>query len=392
MVRNIKKIIIFFLEKKYFFFFPRKKKYILISTAGEIYFKKIFKKNFYVIDINKSINIFILLSSSFECIKRRNFDPYYEEFIKIINPKIVFCFAHNYMQFFRLKKNKNIKYIMIQNGTNAGNNQYSIHRNFAKDTKYICDYFFYFNDLDLKLFKSVVTSKYIKIGSFLSNSIKKKKKKIKNSICFISTFRNLKENKYTSEGSVGRDISFNEFYKPEKILLKFLFDYCNKKKLELKIIGSTLKNGHKKEKLFYNNFLPNNKWIFLPKYNFKSSYHNVDENNVSCFIDSTLGYESLARGNLVAAFSFRGSYLNLPGFNFCRGKVKNYGLFWCARFNKKKFTKILNYLIVKKNTVYRSNKNFISKYIADYDPGNKIFFKILRRYDKDIKKSTFYFN
>jgi surface carbohydrate biosynthesis protein len=333
----------------------------------------------------------ILLSSLFECIKRKNFDPYYEEFIKRINPKFVFCFAHNYMQFFRLKKNKQIKYIMIQNGSNVGNNQFLIHRNFSKDIEYKCDYFFCFNDLDLRLFKSVVVSKYIKIGSFLSNSIKKKIKKYKNSICFISTFRNVKENKYTKEGLAGRDILFDEYYSPDKILLKFLINYCKKKKLCLKIIGSTLKDGHKKEKLFYNNLLGNSKWIFLPKHNFKSSYKNVDENSISCFIDTFLGYESLARGNLVAAFSFRGSHLNIPGFNFLGEKVKNYGLFWCNKFSIKKFTEILNYLIRKKNTFSSLNKNFISKYVANYDPGNKIFFKVLKRYDKDINKRSIYF-
>jgi surface carbohydrate biosynthesis protein len=391
MVQNLKKILNFFLKKNYFFVLPTKKKYILITSAGEIYFKKIFKKNLYTIDINKSINIRILLSSFFECIKRKNFDPYYEEFIKRIDPKFVLCFAHNYMQFFRLKKNKRIKYIMIQNGLNVGNNQFLIHRSFSKDIEYKCDYFFCFNDLDLRLFKSVVVSKYIKIGSFLSNSIKKKIKKNKNSICFISTFRNIEENKYTKDGLSGRDISFDEYYSPDKIFLKFLVNYCNRKKLYLKIIGSTLKDGHKKEKLFYNNFLRNSKWIFLPKYNFKSSYKNTDENIVTCFIDTALGYESLARGNLVAAFSFRGSYLNIPGFDFCRGKVKKHGLFWCSKFSIKKFTEILNYLISKKSTFSSLNKRFISKHVADYDPGNRIFFKVLRGYDKNIKKKFIYF-
>jgi surface carbohydrate biosynthesis protein len=388
------KIVNFFFNVKYYFFFPNKKKYILITSAGEIYFKKIFRKNLYVIDVNKSINIYILFSTFFECVKKKNLDPYYEEYIKKIDPKFVFCFAHNYMQFFRLKKNIQIKYIMVQNGTNSGNNQFLIHRNFLEHKKYKCDYFFYFNDLDLKLFKSVVISKYIKIGSFLSNSVKRQiRKKIKiKSICFISTFRNLKENKYKSEGSVGRDMTFDEFYKPEELLFKFLVDYCKKRKLMLKIIGSTQKEGHKKEKLFFSNLLGNNKWFFLPKHNFKSSYLNVDENYLACFIDSALGYESLARGNLVAAFGFRGSQLRIPGFNFCRGKLKKHGLFWCTSYNEKKFTNILDYLIAKKDTFYNSNKKFISKFIAYYDPGNTSFFKVLRKYDENINKSFFYFN
>jgi surface carbohydrate biosynthesis protein len=257
------KIVNFFFNVKYYFFFPNKKKYILITSAGEIYFKKIFRKNLYVIDVNKSINIYILFSTFFECVKKKNLDPYYEEYIKKIDPKFVFCFAHNYMQFFRLKKNIQIKYIMVQNGTNSGNNQFLIHRNFLEHKKYKCDYFFYFNDLDLKLFKSVVISKYIKIGSFLSNSVKRQiRKKIKiKSICFISTFRNLKENKYKSEGSVGRDMTFDEFYKPEELLFKFLVDYCKKRKLMLKIIGSTQKEGHKKEKLFFSNLFGKNKFF-----------------------------------------------------------------------------------------------------------------------------------
>ena len=62
-------------------------------------------------------------------------------------------------------------------------------------------------------------------------------------------------------------------------------------------------------------------------------------------IDSTLLYESLARGNRTAFFSFRSKKLEAPGSTFgWPGVYGDEGLFWSNNDNVNAFQRILNYL------------------------------------------------
>jgi len=392
MVQNFKKLILFLINKNFFFQIPKKKNYVQVNRAGKFYLEKILGKKLCIIDINYSINIYILFFSIFDCIWKRNFDPYYEKYIDKLNPKFVFCFSHNYMRFYRLKKNDKIKYIAIQNGVNLGNNQFLIHKKKNIYNNYSCDYFFCFGELDKKLFKSVINAKFVTNGSFLSNSIRKKKLKYKKTICFISTFRNIKKMFFSKDSTIGRNISFDEFYNAEKILLNFLIKFCLEKNLKLKIIGSTTKSGHINEKKFYQKIFQNDDWYYLPKIDYKSSYNNIDKNEIACFIDSSLGYESLGRGNKVAAFSIRDDLIKINGFRFCRGAIRNQGPFWTSAYDKRKFKKILTYLIKSNDQHFKRNNRLILNNIINFDSGNKSFFKILKKYDNNIKRKYYYFN
>ena len=356
-MKTILKILKFIIKKRYYFDLPSRKRLILINSGGYKILNQALGEKLYIIDLNKSLNLQIILRVLFKCLIRKNLDPYIEEYIEYLKPKAVFCYAHNYMQFFRINKNKNIKYITIQNGKNHGKNLFSVFEKKNSNNNFKCDFFFCHGDYDKKICEKLVKAKYIKIGSFLNNSIKKQKKKYKKTICYLSTYRNLKEQSYSSSHAMARDMSFTEFYKIDKIIVNFLTEYCKEKKYKLKILGSTNPAGklNYNEDIFYKDSIKLKNWNYFPKKTFKANYINTDENEITCFIDSSLGYESMARKNKVAVFAVRGDYCKIKNCGFHDNYLPKKGLFWTSVFDLKKFRQILDSLIKLKKINGKKN-------------------------------------
>lgn len=384
----IKKVIIFFINKKYYFSIPSKNPYVIINENGKELLERCMGRAFYSIDITKSINIYIFLKTFYKCVLKKNFDPYFEYYIYSLSPVAVFCYTANYIQFYRINKNKKIKYIAIQNGANLGKGQFQIYQKKIKK-KYYCDYVFCYGELDKKLMSKVVDAKFYKIGSFVSNMIKKKKN-FSNFISYISTYRYSKKERFGKDSTIGRDISFKNFYSVEKIVLNFLNDYCKKKKIDLKILGSTRSKGHLKEFNFYKKIMPKEGWSYLPRKNFMSNYIQTDQSRIVTFIDSTLGYESLGRYNKTAAFCVRGNNLKIRGFKFTVGNLPKAGPFWTSNLDLKRCEKILNYLLKINQNQWLKIWDKYSDKICKFDSGNKFFFKILMK-NKILKKKKFYY-
>jgi surface carbohydrate biosynthesis protein len=62
---------------------------------------------------------------------------------------------------------------------------------------------------------------------------------------------------------------------------------------------------------------------------FESAYDAVDSTSLSVTIDSTLGYESIARGNKTSVFSVRGTLLGIDDQRFgLPGSLSDVGPFW----------------------------------------------------------------
>jgi len=386
----IKNVIIFFINKKYYFSIPPKNPYVIINENGKELLERCIGKAFYSIDITKSINIYIFLKTFFKCISKKNFDPYFEYYIYSLSPVAVFCYTANYMQFYRISKDKKITYIAIQNGANLGKGQFQIYQKKIKK-KYYCDYMFCYGEFDKKLMSKVVEAKFYKIGSFVSNMIKKKKKKFANSISYISTYRNFNKG-YGKDSTIGRDISFENFYSTEKIILNFLNDFCKKRKIKLKILGCTRSAGHLKELIFYKKILLTKGWVYLPRKNFTSNYIESDQSTVVSFIDSSLGYESLGRYNKTAAFCVRGHHLKIKGFKFSVGNLPKVGPFWSSNLDLNSCEKILNYLLKINQDQWLKIWDKYSDKICKFDTGNKIFFRILMKKKLIKKRKYYYFN
>ena len=102
-----------------------------------------------------------------------------------------------------------------------------------------------------------------------------------------------------------------KFPEIEKIILKFLKNYCLKNSLNFYVSTRVLFNDEKGKKN-YENILGNSGWNYNPRKILDApgdyeAYKRVMLSEFIVFIDSTLGYEALSRKKKVVAFPF-GSY------------------------------------------------------------------------------------
>ena len=282
---------------------------------------------------------------------------------------------HPKIYFYKLKKfHKNLITIAFQNGHTHLSKRYKFFRELDKEDKnnLRADYIFVQNKFFLNnLFKKYINSNLISCGSFKNNYYFKKKKKNKSQkkIIFISQFRmpeNLKKIGY----------KYKQFYCTEYKILPKLHNFAKMNNYSFEILGSEW--SYQIEKNFYSNILVNKNWKFHKRTEKNLSYFKTDEADISVFVDSNLGLESLARGNKTISFNFK-NQINQMYYNFGFDFLKKSGKFWTNEDSDKEFSRLMNYS--KKVSIKKWNKDNISliKKIMEYDKDNKKFQNILSK-------------
>ena len=120
-------------------------------------------------------------------------------------------------------------------------------------------------------------------------------------------------------------------------------------------------------------------FIFLP--GLYPNYKAVDSAEIIVSLDSTLGYESISRGNKTAIFSFRGTINDINGYDY--GWPADYPdeePFWTNKPDSDIFIRILDYLFEVSDEQWKKDvesTNFSS--IMEYNSGNTIFQSILEK-------------
>ena len=181
-------------------------------------------------------------------------------------------------------------------------------------------------------------------------------------------------------------ISWDSFYSPEQFLLPLLLAYSRNHEIDLKICGCSTDNI-KGEANYFQSLLRSGNWTFIPRIDSHNSYEVIERYEFIVFIDTTLGYESLARGKKTAAFSVRGALINSPGHDFgWPANIPKHGPFWTCDKNEMEFERIMNYMLtVNDNEWEGTRKEYISQLI-EYDPGNTKFLKLMKELQIPLTK------
>lgn len=367
---------------------PSRKNYLVIDVRNsQLMFRYIDKNDTNILHVRgECVNVYVLLYTLFYSVLFLRFNnfhlQYVNSFIQISKAKICITLNHPKLFFYKLKNyNKKLITIVFQNSHSYENEDkfYIILKNEKKKNNllevdfFLCNNKFFFKNI----FEKYILSNFISAGSFKNNFYYKKKNLIKinknpstqNKIAFISQFR-LPQN-ITRAG-----YDYNKFYSTEKFILPKLYNFAKKNNYQLIILGSEWDT--KKEIAFYNNLIGNVNWVLKKRTLSNLSYYATDDVEFSVFVDSTLGFESLARGNKTISFNFKGKIdpmFDKFGFDF----LKNRGKFWTNIKSQFEFDRLINYVNrVSPHEWNRDNRKIINK-IMSYDPNNKIFQKILSR-------------
>ena len=377
-VKKIFKLLSLLLTAKKNFFLPKKTDIVLwgVPPAFTYVLKKRFNLN------EKKISLFhiwgekIHLIPMFISFLKFKFSllGYSQEFLNIVKPKIIISFSDNYRDFYLLKKENKQKKILIQNATRS--NEDGTFATNISYKKYKVDYVFSQNNEIKKKYEKLLGSKVFSTGSFLSNNFPIKNLKKKYDILFISTFRE-GEQKITNS-----KFTLYDYLEAEKNLLENIFLFAKKFKKKLSILCTNKSYQEKSEKDFFIRVLGKNKnWQFIRRKSddYSAAYKIVDQSNIITGIDSTLLYESFGRGNKTIFFDVRPtnkSLYNLRHFAW-PSKFKKSGPFWISSNNYKKTENILKRNILRNKLDWQKIYRKYSRYLMDFEQGNKTLKKIL---------------
>lgn len=221
----------------------------------------------------------------------------------------------------------------------------------------MCDQIYVHNKFIGKEYKKKIKSQIILSGSLLNNFYNINKKNIEYDITFISQFIS-KEN-FMFKNYLGKTILWKEYFKAEYEVLKIIEKFATDNNLLFNICIRNRKDINK-EKNFYRNILKKNFYFsFLDENN--SQYDICDQSKLVVFIDSTLGYESISRGNKTLGISIRSEIVNDVSYKFGWPKyLPLTGPSWTSVYNKKLIYKLVQDNFYKKKADWHViNKKYL---------------------------------
>lgn len=337
---------------------PRKNHILLFDYTNESLLKYFLKRKIEVLYIRlEKINLYVLFSA----IKSFGFTNlgknYIKTYIEFVEPKVLITFNELHGTFYLLKnlvKKKLFHTIAIQDGYRTLPNFSGF--NLKDKKKYIVDKILNFSQRDKKLYENISSSPKVVAGSFRNNFYKKKNQKKNKKILLVSQYRD--------------DYKNNEkiiYFIREKKILNFLKIFC--KKNNIKYLVATKPGVSKSNYLSAFNLEKNIE--IISDLNFKKKYEIIDKSEVTIFADSSLGMESLSRGNKVLSFPFK-PYQGVPKF------------FWSHKINQDIFEKKLEPIFKMKNNIWLKKINNKKEFFVKYNPGNTILLNIIKKYLKKI--------
>lgn len=373
------KIILF---SKFDFFKPKKSKILIFDFQSTHLLLDYFNSEDveFIYTRKERINLFVIFCN-FIKIKFSTLD-YFETYIKFANPNIVITSIDNATIFYKLKLNPHQKKIIIASTWRTPVDDFYIFTNenlkvkVIKDNSYYVDYIFTLNDAVGRLFKELGAEKVIPIGSFKSNHFRIVKNKKDLDIVYISSFNN-----FDSEKQITDEVDYKKYDNFQIILLQNILKYIKKNNSTVSVLGK--KNNDetvKRELEYFNLIFKNENWNFIKSQDV-NPYEIVDRAKIVITLNSTLGYESLSRGNKTIFFDGRSKIKSLETLKFAWPvEIFGDGPFWTSDLSLSSLEKIIDSLKAMSDLQWKIlTSNYTSK-IMLRNNNNDMFKSIIGKY------------
>jgi len=353
---------------------------ILSKYLSEYSFEIFYNRGYYLKNEILYISVLFISILSYEFWRGKIANSYRNTFIQIVAPKLIITFIDNSPGFYELKNQfPNTKTMFIQNGWRGELGD--VFERLRYSDKYFVDCMLVFNRHIAKKYKSYISGEAVVCGSLKNNFVQIKKEEKDNSVLFISQYRDTDSfsNAFVID-SQGTEYSYYQFYDSERFVLEFLDGWCIENNLSLNI-SSFYSESNSNELIYYSSILRSDNWKILPRVGLFSSYGYIDSCKIVVSIDSTLGYESIGRGNRTAIFSTRGLDLNNSATKFgWPGDFPEKGPFWTNQKNIEDFRSIMDFLNNTSETEWDAIcRNYASE-LMPFDERNSIFRNKLKEF------------
>ena len=361
---------------------PKTAKTLIYDRCGsEVFLEYIKKDNVEILDVRgESINLYVMLRCIFSL--ELSGGGYESKYISIVSPSVIVTFIDNNPRFYELKRaHPRLVIIFIQNGVRGETADiFGFLKTNPRNNNYHVDYMLTFGAAIGAKYREHINGRIISIGSMKANRCKIEKNVNEKSLVFISQFDpppgNSEQSHFVSTDT--RHITWSDFFSAERRIVKLLANYCGKNNLIFQICGRHPDlSGEEYE--FFRESIGSKKWEFIPRDGLWGSYKTIDRAEFVIGIDSTLAYESLARGNKTGVFSARSDLLDDPAAKFgWPEKFPDNGPFWTNYADENEFERVLNYLTSVSNTDWEKTYQQYIPSLMEYDPGNTRLIALLR--------------
>jgi surface carbohydrate biosynthesis protein len=242
-----------------------------------------------------------------------------------------------------------------------------------------------------RLYAQRIHCSTLEVGSTRNNMIPVQARPTPNSrrrIGFISNFSGLPHQGVFPGGSASaiamylgnREISARDYFAADAAVAGLIARVCAKSEWDLQIIGRrTADFPH--ERAFFLDACGAYPFTFIEKRSEEASYQLLDQCDLTIAIDSTLGYEMIARGARVLFVAARA--LNLGGaesrqFAFGFPDVHpDEGPFWTRSLDVAHLQHLMNSLIDMPPDEWRQTSEFVRGDLMVFDPDNSSLRKLI---------------
>lgn len=316
------------------------------------------------------------------------------EYIQLVNPKFVITFTDTDTNFYRLKTDfPKITTIAIQNGIRSDlgprfdSGFFDLLQRAGERADLAVDYMCLLGNAITSKYQPWLNANFVSVGGLRNNSVKLEySDSHRKGVRFISQYPPA----WTDDSDIClyyriHPMSYSTFYEAETRIVKSLAQYCKKHGLEFTICGKRDQSSSD-EKEFFSREIGPLPWTFVPRTTSSSSYESLESAGVIVTVDSTLGYEFLARGYRTAFFSIRGTLISdhigisVEDLNFGWPQhLGSHGPFWTNTPSESEVVRVLDYLTTVDNDEWTRE---IGKYTDDFmvfDQGNTVLRGLLQR-------------
>jgi surface carbohydrate biosynthesis protein len=369
---------------------PEKAKVLIFDRAGsEELLTYLDQKSVELLDLRgESLNLYVLFKCLLHC--KLSLINYIVQYLKCVEPRVALTFIDNNPLFYQLKSHqKDLTTVFVQNGlrAEAGCVLGILKKQTYVRNKYQVDYMLTFGNAIGQKYSKYIDGKVHPIGSFKNNLHQSETQKQFKTVLFISQYRSPPSPESIPMMTYdNQSIFWKQFYSAEEFLLPLLQQYCQQNKLELKICMCSAEQK-KEERNYFISLLGNENLELLNRSNPYSSYEKVDAAEFVVFMESTLGYEALARGKKTAAFPLRGKLLGAVDRKFgWPADLPDNGPFWTNHADECEFKRVMDYITTVSDEAWEKTRQRYVPELMEYDPGNTRFLKLMREIGVPLKR------
>ena len=170
-----------------------------------------------------------------------------------------------------------------------------------------------------------------------------------------------------------REVSAQEYFAADARVASLVADVCGSHGWDLHILGRrTAEFRHERE--FFANACGRLPHEFFPKTAEESSYQHLDTCDLVVAVDSTLGYEMIARGTRTVFVAARALLLGGEesrqfAFGF-PGDFQPSGPFWTTSLDREPIAEMMRRVMALSDDEWRAASEFLREQLMTFEPGN----------------------